>query len=82
MVARIALTAGLPGNRIEKILAVRLVVCGAVACLCWLRDWTSGQFYIESIRDQLYRNIGCEPIVPAIAAQSGLRTFRQQVCRV
>lgn len=44
IVARIAFTAGLPGKRIEKILDVRLVVCGAVACLCALRDSTRGHF--------------------------------------
>lgn len=43
-VARRALTAGLPGKRIEKILEVKLVVSGILARLCSLRDSTRGHF--------------------------------------
>lgn len=43
-VARIALTAGLPGKRTEKILDVRLAVWGLFARLCSLSDSTRGQF--------------------------------------
>jgi hypothetical protein len=41
-VARIALTAGLPGKRIAKTLDIMLAVGGLVARLCSLRASTSG----------------------------------------
>lgn len=41
-VARIALTAGLPGKRIANSLAIILAVGGLVARLCSLRASTSG----------------------------------------
>lgn len=44
-VARRAFTAGLPGNKTEKILDVKLVVSGIVARLCSLSVSTNGHFF-------------------------------------
>ena len=43
-VARRAFTAGLLGNKTEKILDVRLVVSGVLARFCSLSDSTRGHF--------------------------------------
>lgn len=45
-VARRAFTAGLPGNKTEKILDVTLVVSGIEARLCSLSVSTNGHFYL------------------------------------
>lgn len=42
-VARSEFTAGLPGNRTEKVFEVKLAVSGLVARLCSFRDSTRGQ---------------------------------------
>ena len=47
-----AFTAGLPGKRTAKILEVKLVVWGLVACLWAFNDSTRGQFCPVSLLHQ------------------------------